>query len=328
MHPLGWIARKRGQLRVAEAEGRWAVELAAEMGWLAAYPMPLTLLVGVLTDLGGLDEADELLETHGLSGSLPAGQAFDELLHARGVLRLGQGSTDRGIADLEELRDRLTSDGDRRANMRALLAKSLVPALVKLDRIPEARRIAAEALEVTSAFGQARFIAAAVRASALAQADGPDVDGLRHAGNIYERITAPVDLAQTLLELGAALRRRRQRTAAREPLRRALDLARAAEAHPLADRAEHELRASGGRPRRDRITGRDALTASETRVAQLALEGLTNRQIAESLFITRRTVESHLERIFRKLGIHSRSELEPALDCAKPSLSDVEAALP
>jgi DNA-binding CsgD family transcriptional regulator len=70
---------------------------------------------------------------------------------------------------------------------------------------------------------------------------------------------------------------------------------------------------AGARPRRDRGTGRDALTVSEHRIAQLAIEGMTNRQIAQALFITRKTVETHLERVFRKLGIHSRAELERAL---------------
>ena len=142
---------------------------------------------------------------------------------------------------------------------------------------------------------------------------GPDVDQLWEAAAIYERVDSPIDLARTLVEIGSALRRDRRPAAARDPLRRALDLARACGARPLAERAEHELRASGARPRRDRITSSDALTATERRVAQLALAGMTNRQIAETLFITRKTVERHLEHIFRKLGIHARGELGPAL---------------
>jgi DNA-binding CsgD family transcriptional regulator len=119
--------------------------------------------------------------------------------------------------------------------------------------------------------------------------------------------------SRTLVDIGSTLRRQRHPAAAREPLRRALDLARACGLRPLAERAEHELRAAGARPRRDRITGRDALTATERRVAQLAIEGMTNRQIAETLFVTRKTVESHLDHVFRKLGIHARRELERAL---------------
>jgi DNA-binding NarL/FixJ family response regulator len=118
---------------------------------------------------------------------------------------------------------------------------------------------------------------------------------------------------RTLEDIGIALRRRRQPSAAREPLRRALDLARACGARAVAERAEHELRAAGARPRRDRITGRDALTATESRVANLAIEGMTNRQIAETMFVTKKTVESHLDHVFHKLGIHARGELQRAL---------------
>jgi DNA-binding CsgD family transcriptional regulator len=158
-----------------------------------------------------------------------------------------------------------------------------------------------------------RYIAGCLRAHALAQPGGADIDELREAAEIYERLGAPTELARTLLDIGAALRRDRHRAAARAPLRRALDLARACGARPVAERAEHELRAAGARPRRDRITGRDALTASERRIAELAIEGMTNRQIAETLFITRKTVESHLEHTFRKLDIHARGELAQAL---------------
>jgi len=81
----------------------------------------------------------------------------------------------------------------------------------------------------------------------------------------------------------------------------------------LASRAETELRAAGARPRRAVLTGADAMTASERRIAELAASGLTNRQIAQALFITARTVEGHLTSIFRKLAIDSREHLSTAL---------------
>ena len=176
--------------------------------------------------------------------------------------------------------------------------------------------MADEALRVARAFAHPRYLAQALRVRALAHAGGPDIDQLQEATATWERIDAPLGLARTLVDLGAALRRRRQPAAAREPLRRALDLARACGARPLAERAEHELRAAGARPRRDRITGRDALTGTELRVAHLATEGMTNRQIAETLFVTKKTVESHLAHVFQKLGIHARGELQQALGAA------------
>jgi DNA-binding NarL/FixJ family response regulator len=82
----------------------------------------------------------------------------------------------------------------------------------------------------------------------------------------------------------------------------------------LAARAREELTVAGARPRRDALRGRDALTSSELRVARMAAGGATNRQIAEALFITLRTVETHLTSSYAKLGIASRRELATALD--------------
>jgi DNA-binding CsgD family transcriptional regulator len=92
-------------------------------------------------------------------------------------------------------------------------------------------------------------------------------------------------------------------------LREALDVAHRGSATLLAARAETELRATGARPRRVMLAGLDSLTASERRIAEYASEGLTNREIAQTLFITTRTVEGHLTSIFRKLQLSSRSEL-------------------
>ena len=93
-----------------------------------------------------------------------------------------------------------------------------------------------------------------------------------------------------------------------------LDLAARCGARPLADRAREELVAAGARPRRELLTGPQALIAAELRVARLAAEDKTNQQVAQALFVTRRTVEVHLTSTFRKLGISSRRELQRALD--------------
>jgi DNA-binding CsgD family transcriptional regulator len=90
-------------------------------------------------------------------------------------------------------------------------------------------------------------------------------------------------------------------------------------ARRIAGRARAELVAAGAKPRRDAITGRDALTASELRVARLAAEGKTNRQIAQSLFITTKTASAHLSRVYRKLGVTRRNQLAEALMAAVPA---------
>ena len=126
---------------------------------------------------------------------------------------------------------------------------------------------------------------------------------------------SPAQLEQTrvLVDLGAALRRANRRADARDPLRRALDLAERNGMRLLARRARDELHAAGARPRRAALTGPHALTAAEHRVARLAAEGSSNREIAEQLYVTQRTVETHLTHVFAKLDIRARAELAVAL---------------
>jgi DNA-binding CsgD family transcriptional regulator len=136
---------------------------------------------------------------------------------------------------------------------------------------------------------------------------------LREAIDAFDHCEASLERARTLADLGALLRRRNRRTEARELLREALDAAHRLGAKRLAEQAETDLRATGARPRRVVLTGLDSLTASERRVAELAGQSLTNREIAQQLFVTDRTVEGHLTSVFRKLRLDSRTELPAAL---------------
>ncbi|MGH7702080.1 MAG: response regulator transcription factor, partial [Gemmatimonadales bacterium] len=122
-----------------------------------------------------------------------------------------------------------------------------------------------------------------------------------------------LECARALLDLGAALRREGQRTRAGAPLRQALDLAAAAGAQRLARRARAELALCGQRPRRAALSGPGSLTPAERRVADLAAQGHGNAEIARLLVVARRTVETHLSAIYRKLGIDGRGELPGAL---------------
>jgi DNA-binding NarL/FixJ family response regulator len=129
---------------------------------------------------------------------------------------------------------------------------------------------------------------------------------------------AGVEHARALVDLGAALRRTNHRIEARERLRAGVDLARRVGAIGLAERANEEIAATGARPRKVLQTGLDALTASERRVAQLAAEGLSNKEIAQTLFVTIKTVEVHLSHVYRKLEISSRAQLDRALLAPAP----------
>ena len=127
---------------------------------------------------------------------------------------------------------------------------------------------------------------------------------------------ARLEHTRALVALGAALRRANRRADARDPLRRALEQADRGGMLRLARRAREELNAAGARPRRSALSGPGALTPAEHRVAELAARGHGNRAIAERLYVTPRTVETHLTHAFAKLDIRSRAELAAALQPA------------
>ena len=128
-----------------------------------------------------------------------------------------------------------------------------------------------------------------------------------------ERSSARLEAAHALADLGAELVQRRRRREGREALRRALELARACGAAALAERVRGDLGAGGGRAPRLELTGVEALTPAERRVCELAAGERTNRDIAQQLFVTEKTVELHLTNAYRKLGIRSRFQLASAL---------------
>ncbi len=122
-----------------------------------------------------------------------------------------------------------------------------------------------------------------------------------------------LERTHVLVALGGSLRRARRPKEAQSPLRQALQLADRMGAVPLAETAREELRATGLRPRRAAFSGIESLTTAELRVARLASQGLTNAQIAQDLFVTIKTVQTHLAHTYRKLDITSRTQLPSVL---------------
>jgi DNA-binding CsgD family transcriptional regulator len=145
---------------------------------------------------------------------------------------------------------------------------------------------------------------------------GAGIPELREAVAVLEQSPARLELARALAALGGALRRTRDPTGAREPLRRALELAAACGADGLVEEVRAELHATGLRPRTTALGGVGSLTASERRVADLAAAGRSNREIAQTLYVTPKTVEVHLSSAYRKLGISSRHGLAEVLSPA------------
>jgi len=231
------------------------------------------------------------------------------LLRAQAELALAEGRHHDALRLADDLSQRLafiTMPGWAPwRSMRAL-------ALDGLGRQPEALAVARENLEHARRFGSDGIVGAALGlVGRLERDDG--LQDLRAAVALLERSTATLELARALLALGATLRRERKPTDSREPLRRALELAERCGADALAADARSELRASGARPRGSALSGVDALTASERRVADMAAGGRSNKEIAQALYVTPKTVEVHLSSAYRKLDIRSRQQLGAAL---------------
>jgi DNA-binding CsgD family transcriptional regulator len=188
----------------------------------------------------------------------------------------------------------------------------LATALAALGRRDEALAAARENLVLARAWGAPGTVGAALRAlGTLAGAAG--IAQLEEAVAVLEPSPARLEHARALAALGAARLQAGDAVAARAPLRRALDLAGACAAPGLADQVRRDLEAAGARPRAGALAGPAALTTTERRVADLAAGGDTNRDIAQALFVTPKTVEVHLSSVYRKLGIRSRRELPEAL---------------
>ena len=190
---------------------------------------------------------------------------------------------------------------------------ALVPVLRALGDDDAARAVAEEALASATTAESRRRLGGALRICGLVTGGKDGIDLLRRTADTLASSPAVLWRAQAYVDLGAALRRDGQDSSARSILKEGMEPAHRCGATPLADRAEEELRAAGGRPRRRAGIGADALTASERRVAQLAAGGVSNKEIAQSLFVTLRTVEMHLSNTYNKLEIRSRHELAEAL---------------
>jgi DNA-binding CsgD family transcriptional regulator len=308
----GWLAFRRGELSAAEADARTA--LAATV--LPAPPMYRvmngTLLVKVLVDRGKLDDAEEALAPLDPEAGSGVASAWG-LRFARGRLRVAQGRVAAGLEDFLRPGRDLTRVGVTCASYLPWRSEAALGQVALGDR-DSAARLADEELELATAFGAPRALGVAKRAAAVVAGGERGETLLREAVDDLAHGDAKLEWAQALADLGAMIGRRNRRPEARKLLREALDVAHLAGARLLAEYAETELRATSARPRRLLLTGLDSLTASERRVAELAGSGLTNREIAQTLFVTARTVEGHLTSVFRKLQLDSREKLPAALE--------------
>jgi DNA-binding CsgD family transcriptional regulator len=314
----GWVSLRRGAVGKAECDARTALELLTAQGIPLGVPYAVALLVRALTEAGELDTAERELRAQGLDGRFGSGNTSHPLTEVRALLRIAQGRTREGLDELLRLAELDEYWGG--ANHLSWRWRSHAAlALAALGDTGEARRLAAEDLELARRWGAASGLGVALRASALVEEGDATVDRLREAVEVLAPSPARLEYARALADLGAALRRGNQRAEARGELERGLELAKKLGAHALADRARTELRAAGGRSSDPNGNGAAQLTASERRVAELAAQGQSNPEIAQALFVTRKTVETHLGHVYQKLAISGRGQLGGVLDALETS---------
>jgi class 3 adenylate cyclase/DNA-binding CsgD family transcriptional regulator len=298
-------------LRAAEAHAR-----RAEASTEGANAEVSATLAWVLILRGAYDEAESLLRARGLLGApmeaiaarIGSAGVLQGLLNHRARLAAARGdlaAAERDAVCARELKPGVTPlpHVDRLSDV-----------LLRLGRREEARAAAEEVLVPARAFGAPSRLGLALAQHARCLPDADEaLDELGEAARHLQAGRGRYHEAEGLLALGEVLRRAGRRNEARTALAQARATAEKCGAQPLADRAAEEQRLAGARPRRVAVDGVDALTASEARVAALAAEGRTNAEIAGELVLSVRTIEMHLGRTYRKLGIKGRADLPAAL---------------
>ncbi|RKQ91634.1 regulatory LuxR family protein [Solirubrobacter pauli] len=306
----GYWHRDFGSVALGAARARSGLEAIRAQGMVTTVPALSAILAENLVELDRLDEAAAEID---VDLGAAAGTFIEPFaLTIRGRVRFLLRRFDEAETDLR----RVVAFADARgwASPNAVFGRlRLAEVLAATGRADEALELMDHDIAAARTAERPGCLGMALRRRALAQLGDEAIDTLRDAVAALEPTDLQREHGWALHDLGARLRIRGDRVEAREPLRRALELAARTESALLARLAHEELEASGARPRRERLEGVGALTPAERRVAQLAAEGLTNRQIAETLWVTLKTVEVHLGRSYSKLGISSRRDLAGAL---------------
>jgi DNA-binding CsgD family transcriptional regulator len=299
---LGRLAR--GDLDGAQADAEIALR-PLRSGWNADAPQAYALLARVELERGDLDAARAAIEAGAATGG-----SHPPFLYGRGLVQMRCGDARGAIESFTHAGELVESLW--RVDNPAFLPWRTSAALAALQagRRREAAEWAGEELRRARRTRTPWMIGIALRSEALV---AEREDRLREALSVLRGSEHALEAVRTQVELGAALRRAGERRAARAELAAARDHAAQLGLTALAARAEEEHRASGGRPRRTRISGAESLTPSERRMAERARAGASNRQIAAELFLTVKTVEWHMSNAFRKLDISSRQDLARAL---------------
>jgi DNA-binding CsgD family transcriptional regulator len=310
----GETAFRTGELAIAEDHLRRAHELGVELG---VGLFAVMFLIEVLLERGCVEEAFDLIESAEISEPQLVLWQGVVALAQRGRVRVARGELEAGVSDLLDA-DRRMAAGGLQLNVLVDWTSTAVLALAELGHGDQAQALVSRELSAAAVFGAPRRRGIALSAHGRLE-PGPDgLIRLRQATQLLEHCPARLDHARALVNLGIGLRARGQTEDSRKALSHGLDIARVCGAGALMDQARAELVATGARPRRDALRGPAALTPAELRTVRMAVGGLTNREIAQALFVSAKTVEAQLSHAYAKLAIHSRSELATALEANDP----------
>jgi DNA-binding CsgD family transcriptional regulator len=308
------LALRGGQVAEAENHARMALDLVDD-DVNTFTGGAVMLLLYALIERGEFDEARVLLAEHRLDGGLRSTRWEIGLRHARARLWLAEGNFERAHSEAcaaGALRDH---QGRRNPTWTPWRSTAAL-ALAHLGRRDEAAVLADAEVDLAERFGAPVPIAHALHARAVAEAqDAARVARCERALGVIADVPAVLQRVRLRLELGSALAHMGRRLEARAALRPALADADAVGAVLLAQRARRELAATGLRPRQAAIEGVAALTPRQRQVCELAAAGKGNRAIAQELFLSVKTVETHLAAGYRKLGVNARADLAARLAC-------------
>ncbi len=302
------IALAQGSLHDAQVEAETGLLLVDEQHFVLLQLLAVAIVVQI--ERGDLAAAAELAQTGETLGIAEDRLYVDQYLIARGRLRIAQGHVREGVADLMWCGERLEAyDVPWPSDWKVFAA----PALASLGESQTAARLAREHLAMARRVGAPGALGRSLRSAGVAIGGREGLGLLEDAVSLLEGSSARLELAHALAGLGAELGRAGRRREGRDAQRRAIELADACGAVALAERARAELHSGPGRRPRTELTGPGALTAAEWRVCRQVAEGHTNREVAQALFVTEKTVERHLSSAYQKLGIRSRFQLQAAI---------------
>jgi DNA-binding CsgD family transcriptional regulator len=302
------IALAQGALKDAQVEAETGLRLIDERHFAALQLLAVAIVVDI--ERGALEAAAEL-STRGEALGIAEDRLYvAEFLIARGRLRIAQGDVEAGVADLLWCGRRLEA---LRVAWPTEWKVYAAPALASLGEEETAVRLSREQLAMARSDGAPGTLGRSLRAAAATIGGEEELALLEEAVSVLEGSDARLELAHALADLGTALSTAQRRREGRDAQRRAMQLAEDCGAVVLAERARSQLQTGPGRRARIELSGPRALTAAEWRVCRQAAEGRSNREVAQALFVTEKTVERHLSSAYHKLGIRSRFQLAAAI---------------